>query len=189
MGQSNLLANPIFWISVYLFGLVIAIIVLSLPPLFAGVEKKLPKAILKVYIMSVFIAPPMALPFTKGPEIAISISVALTVGIALLIINFVIKILAQKQIGALPGLKNKSKLVTRGIYGIVRNPLYLSNGLLAIGMAILFRSMYALLFSIPYSISYLFIIYFEEKDLLKKYGREYQEYKKNVPYRIIPRVF
>ena len=66
--------------------------------------------------------------------------------------------------------------------------MYLSNGLLAIGMAILFRSMYALLFSIPYSISYLFIIYFEEKDLLKKYGKEYQEYKKNVPYRIIPGV-
>ena len=34
-----------------------------------------------------------------------------------------------------------------------------------------------------------FIIYFEEKDLMKKYGNEYREYMKKVPYRIIPKVF
>jgi len=32
-------------------------------------------------------------------------------------------------------------------------------------------------------------MFFEEKDLMKKYGREYQEYMKKVPYRIIPRLF
>jgi protein-S-isoprenylcysteine O-methyltransferase Ste14 len=64
----------------------------------------------------------------------------------------------------------------------------MSNGLLAIGMAIFLRSMNALLFSIPYSLSYLLIIYFEEKDLLEKYGREYQDYKMKVPYRIIPKI-
>ena len=186
---NNFLTNPLFWISVYFIGFIIAIIILSLPELFTGVEKKLPKVLLKVYILSVFIAPPMALPFTKGPKIAISIPIALIMGIALLLINFLIKILAQRQIGALPGLKRKGKLITTGIYGIVRNPLYMSNGLLAIGMAVLLKSMYALIFSIPYSLSYLLIIYFEEKDLMKKYGKEYQEYMKKVPYRIIPKVF
>ena len=141
--------------------------------------KKIPKALLKVYILSVFIVPPVALPFTKGPKIAISEPVALTVGTALLVISFIIKILAQKEIGAFPGLKRKAKLVTTGIYGIVRNPLYMSNGLLAIGMAVLFKSMYALMFSIAYSFSYLLVIHFEEKDLLEKYGDEYGEYKKN----------
>jgi protein-S-isoprenylcysteine O-methyltransferase Ste14 len=186
---NNFLTNPFFWISVYFIGFIIAIIMLCLPRLFTGVEKKLPKALLKVYILSVFIAPPMALPFTKGPKIAISTPIALIVGIALLSINFLIKILAQRQIGACPGLKRKAKLITTGIYGIVRNPLYMSNGLLAVGMAVLLKSMYALIFSIPYSLSYLLIIYFEEKDLMKKYGNEYQEYMKKVPYRIIPRLF
>ncbi len=185
---NNLLTNPLLWMSVYLIGFIIAIIILGLPRLFTGVEKKLPKVLLKVYILSVFIAPPMALPFTKGPKIAISTPIALIVGIALLLMNFLIKILAQRQIGAFPGLKRKLKLVTTGIYGIVRNPLYMSNGLLAIGMAVFFKSMYALIFSIPYSLSYLLIIYFEEKDLMKKYGREYQEYMKKVPYRIIPKI-
>ena len=188
MVQSNFLTNPLFWISVYFIGFIIAIIILSLPRLFTGVEKKLPKILLKVYILSVFIAPPMALPFTKGPKIAIPAYVSLSLGVFLLVINFVIKILAQKEIGAFPGLKRKGKLVTTGIYGIVRNPLYMSNGLLAIGMAVLLKSMYALIFSIPYSLSYLLIIYFEEKDLMKKYGNEYHEYMKKVLYRIIPKI-
>ncbi len=186
---NDFLPNPLFWISVYFIGFVIAIIILGLPRLFTGVEKKLPKALLKVYILSVFIVPPMALPFTKGPKIEIPAYVSLSLGIFLLVMNFVIKILAQKDIGAFPGLKRKAKLVTTGIYGIVRNPLYMSNGLLAIGMAVLLKSMYALIFSIPYSLSYLLIIYFEEKDLMKKYGKEYQEYMKKVPYRIFPKIY
>ena len=113
--MSNILTNPILWISVYFSGFIIAIIILGLPGLFAGVEKKLPKALLKVYILSVFIAPPMALPFTKGPKIAIPAYVSLSLGIFLLVMNFVIKILAQKKIGALPGLKRKAELITTGI--------------------------------------------------------------------------
>jgi protein-S-isoprenylcysteine O-methyltransferase Ste14 len=174
--------------SVYLIGYTIVIIALSLKKTLTEIVNKLPKSLLRIYIFFTFIAPPVALPFTKGLKIAIPTYVALTVGIFLLAMNFLIKILAQKQIGALPVVKSKSKLVTTGIYGIVRNPLYMSNGLLAIGMAIFLRSMNALLFSIPYSLSYLLIIYFEEKDLLEKYGREYQDYKMKVPYRIIPKI-
>ena len=104
-------------------------------------------------------------------------------------INFYIKALAQKKIGAIPALKTKSKLVTTGIYGIIRHPLYLSNGFLALGMAILFKSMPALLCSIPYFFLFLPIIYFEEKNLLKKYGQDYEEYKREVPWRMIPKLF
>jgi protein-S-isoprenylcysteine O-methyltransferase Ste14 len=35
----------------------------------------------------------------------------------------------------------------------------------------------------------MLIIYFEEEDLLAKYGEEYEEYKKKVPWRIIPMLF
>jgi protein-S-isoprenylcysteine O-methyltransferase Ste14 len=186
---NNLVTNPLFWISVYLIGYITVIIALSLPKTLTEVENKIPKLLLRIYILCTFIAPPVALPFTKGPKIPIPTYIALTIGIFLLGMNFVIKILAQRQIGPFPALKSKAKLVTTGIYGTVRHPLYMSNGLLAIGMAILLKSMYALLFSIPYSLSYLLITYFEERDLLKKYGKDYQEYKKRVPYRIIPRIF
>ncbi|MBW2107002.1 MAG: hypothetical protein JRI26_13545, partial [Deltaproteobacteria bacterium] len=41
-----------------------------------------------------------------------------------------------------PPIKAKSKLVTTGVYGIIRNPLYTSNYLLAVSMAILFNRDY-----------------------------------------------
>jgi len=125
---------------------------------------------------------------------AIPTPVALTVGILLLSINFIIKIVAQRQIGVSPAFpldsakKSKAKLITTGIYGIVRHPLYLSNSLLAFGIAILFKSMYALLFSIPYALLYLPIVHFEEKGLLEKYGGEYKEYKRKTPWKMIPKV-
>lgn len=64
----------------------------------------------------------------------------------------------------------------------------MSNGLLALGVAILFKSMYALLFSIPYGLLYLLIIHFEEKNLLERHGEEYKEYKRKTPWKMIPKV-
>lgn len=183
-----MLSNPLFWIGVYFVGYAITIAAISLPKLSTKVENRIPKLFIRIFILSTFIAPPLALPFTKGPKIVIPTPIALTLGILLLGINFIIKITAQKQIGTIPALRRKSNLVTAGIYGIVRHPLYLSNGLLAMGMAALFRSMYALMFSVPYFLSYLLIIYFEEKDLLGKYGEEYKGYKKKVPWKLIPRI-
>ncbi len=186
---NNFWNNPLFWIVFFLVGYTAVIVALSLPEVLVKIEKRAPKILIRILIFFIFIMPVVILPFTEGPKITIPDSVSVSVGLSLLILNFIIKILAQKQIGALPAVKSKSKLVTTGIYEIVRNPLYMSNGLLAIGMAILLKSMYALLFSIPYSLSYLLIIYFEEKDLMKKYGREYQSYKMKVPWRIIPKLF
>jgi hypothetical protein len=94
--------------SVYLIGYTIVIIALSLKKTLIIVENKIPKHLLRIYIFFTFIAPPVALPFTKGPKIAIPTYVALTVGIFLLAMNFLIKILAQKQIGALPVVKQQA---------------------------------------------------------------------------------
>lgn len=174
--SNNFLTNPILWIGIYLLGYTITILVLSLRSIQNKVESRSPKTLTRIFILLTFITPPLILPFTKGPKIAILTPIALIVGIILLAINFIIKIIAQRQIGVLPALKSKTKLITTGIYGIVRHPLYMSNGILALGMDILFKSMYAFLFSIPYILFYLPIIHFEEKDLLKKYGEEYKKY-------------
>lgn len=180
--------NSLFWIGLYIVGYVITIVVVSQSGMRIRVETKMPGVLTRIFILLTFVAPPVILPFTKGPKIAIPTSVALTVGILLLGINFIIKIVAQRQIGVSPALKSKAKLITTGIYGIVRHPLYLSNGLLAIGMAILLKSMSALLFSIPYALLYLLIIHFEERGLLEKYGEEYEAYKGKTPWRMIPKI-
>ena len=185
---NSILGNPLFWIGIYFVGYVITIIVMSRPKRLNKAEKKIPKPLMRFFMLLTFIAPPVVLPFTRGPKLAIPTPVALGVGIILLVVNFIIKTLGQKRIGALPVLKKKSNLVTTGIYGIVRHSLYMSNGLLAVGMAILFKSLNALLFSIPYFLFYLLIIYFEEKDLLEKYGEEYKKYQRNVSWKIFPKV-
>jgi len=92
------------------------------------------------------------------------------VGITTIGINFIIKILAQRQIGMSPALKSKMRLELQKVY-----------------MELLDTTS-ALLFSLPYFLSFLPIIHFEEKDLLEKYGEEYQEYRKKVPYRLIPKI-
>jgi len=185
---NNFWTNPLSWIGIYLIGYVITIVILSLPEGLSKIRNKIPKFLIRVFVFFTFIMPIIVLPFTKGSRIAIPMPAALIVGITLLGISFLIKILAQRQIGVSPVLKSKTKLVTKGLYKIVRHPLYMSQGPLAMGMAVLFRSTNALLFSIPYFFSYLLLIYFEEKNLLKEYGEEYLKYKKKVPYRLIPKI-
>ena len=186
---NNLLNNPLFWIAIYLVGYTITIIILSLQKILTKIESKIPKLLIRVFLLLTFILPVIGLPLAEGPKMAISTPIALVVGAIILAINFYIKALAQRKLGLLPALKGKGKLVTTGIYGIVRHPMYLSNGLLAIGMTILFRSIYALLFSFLYFLFFLPLIYFEERDLLQKYGDEYKEYKKKVPWKLIPKLF
>jgi len=185
---NNFWVNPLFWMAIYLVGYIIAVVVFSISVMQTKIENKIPKPIIRIFILLTFVIPPVILPFTKGPKMAIPTPIALTVGILLLVINFAIKIVAQRQIGVSPALKSKAKLIMTGIYGTVRHPLYLSNGLLAIGLAILLKSTFALLFSITYTLLYLPIIHFEERNLLEKYGEEYKKYKKEVPWRMIPKV-
>ncbi|MCK4330496.1 isoprenylcysteine carboxylmethyltransferase family protein [candidate division WOR-3 bacterium] len=180
--------NPLFWVGLYIVGYVITIVVVNKSGMRIRVETKMPRFLMRIFILLTFMVPPLVLPFTRGPKMTIPTPVALTVGILLLVINFIIKIVAQRHIGVFPALKNKAKLYTTGIYGVVRHPLYMSNGLLALGIAILFKSMYALLFSIPYALLYLLIIHFEEKNLLERYGEEYKEYKRKNPWKMIPKV-
>ena len=183
------LRSPILWIGIYITGYTIVAIVFNLQRVITQIENKIPKLLIRIFIFLTFIAPLVALPFTKGPKIAIPTSISLILGAIFLGLNFYLKIVSQKEIGLIPALKRKGKVITTGIYSVVRNPLYLSNGLLAIGMAVLFKSLYALIFSIPYTLLYLPIIYFEEKDLLEKYREEYEEYKRKVPWRMIPKIF
>lgn len=74
------------------------------------------------------------------------------------------------------------KLVTTGPYSIVRNPLYLGNGLMGCGWALLagwpWLPSFAAAFFLMYS---LVIIPYEERFLLAKFGAEYESYRASVP--------
>lgn len=81
---NNFWNNPLFWISVYLIGYIIVMVMFVSPRVLSKVENKMPKPFIRIFALLTFIFPIIALPFTKGLKIAIPTSVALTVGITTL---------------------------------------------------------------------------------------------------------
>jgi protein-S-isoprenylcysteine O-methyltransferase Ste14 len=78
-------------------------------------------------------------------------------------------------------------LVARGLYRVVRNPMYVGVLLIVLGESLLFASAtllgYALLIWV---IAHLFVVFYEEPILRRKFGTSYETYRRTVP-RWIPR--
>jgi protein-S-isoprenylcysteine O-methyltransferase Ste14 len=73
------------------------------------------------------------------------------------------------------------KLVTTGLYRVVRHPLYFGCIITLFGWCLFWRALYCLYFLVPIFIIGLMIKAFqEERDLEKVFGDEYKEYKRNV---------
>jgi protein-S-isoprenylcysteine O-methyltransferase Ste14 len=80
------------------------------------------------------------------------------------------------------------KLIVVSLYRHVRNPMILSVLTIEIGEAILFASYgIATLAILFFVVNTIYFIISEEPGLEKRFGKEYVEYKKNVP-RWIPRL-
>ena len=84
--------------------------------------------------------------------------------------------------------KKGQKLAVNGPYAFTRNPLYVGNFFLGLGIVVMAANwIIALLFLIGFFFVYLGTIRSEEKDLEERFGPPYQEYCKNVP-RLFPRL-
>jgi protein-S-isoprenylcysteine O-methyltransferase Ste14 len=79
------------------------------------------------------------------------------------------------------------RLVAKGLHRRVRNPMYVGVISIVFGESILFRLFdlvaYALILCLMF---HLFVVFYEEPTLRKKFGADYEEYCKAVP-RWIPR--
>lgn len=81
---------------------------------------------------------------------------------------------------------NANALVTWGPYGIVRNPLYLGNGLIGLGWSFMAGPLAVLLFLFAFFLLYcLLIIPYEESFLEEQFGQKYIDYRKSTP-RLFP---
>lgn len=81
------------------------------------------------------------------------------------------------------------ELVIKGPYKIVRNPMALGGAILLLGEVIIYYSIFLLILTVLYMI----ILYFnamliEEPELIKRFGKPYEKYLKEVP-RFFPKVF
>jgi protein-S-isoprenylcysteine O-methyltransferase Ste14 len=112
-----------------------------------------------------------------------------SLGFAIITPGFLIRLWATKHIGRrMPWVKKEKKLVKTGPYSLVRNPLYIGNIIIAIGLALFSE----LIWFIPLTFFYLFTLYhlvarYEEKKLLERWGKEYAVYLGEVP-RWIPKL-
>ncbi len=118
---------------------------------------------------------------------------AIYYGVVLLIIGESIRILAVRYAGGRTCTKKigAPNLVTSGPFAYVRNPLYLGNMLIYLGVVLIAGGQYLwLLFIITlvfFIIQYSLIVSLEQETLTKKFGDKYLEYCKNVPA-LLPRL-
>ena len=90
--------------------------------------------------------------------------------------------------GTLAPWSPTKKLVISGIYGHIRNPMILGVFTAIIGESVAILSLKILIWAIIFFIiNNIYFMIFEEPGMVKRFGDEYKEYKKNVP-RWIPRL-
>jgi len=81
------------------------------------------------------------------------------------------------------------QLVKEGIFRYIRHPHYTSLLIVGFGLAFFFYSIAAVVIAIIAVPIMIISIIDEEKLLIKQYGKEYKEFMKKTPWRIIPYIF
>ncbi len=90
--------------------------------------------------------------------------------------------------GTLAPIDPPKMLVSGRLYRIVRNPMYIGVLLVLFGEAIFFVSLTLVIYAILIWVAFhLFVIYYEEPNLERKFGSQYSAYREVVP-RWIPRL-
>ncbi len=79
------------------------------------------------------------------------------------------------------------RVVTEGIYSVVRHPQYLGGLLAHIGISFVLAAWHSFLFTPIILVIIVLISWKEEQELAKEFGRLYLDYKKTVPM-LIPRL-
>lgn len=81
------------------------------------------------------------------------------------------------------------KIVNIGVFSKIRHPLYLSAIIINFGIALAFGVVLTLTLAVVSFFHWIFTALKEEDFLLQKFGEEYRQYKKDVPWRFFPGIF
>ncbi|MBU2647408.1 isoprenylcysteine carboxylmethyltransferase family protein [bacterium] len=118
---------------------------------------------------------------------------SLILGLVISLFGEIIRILGVAHIGGVSRTKTYStgrKIVTSGLFAHVRNPLYIGNFFLSVGMVIAsnVHLYFTLGFIAFFFFQYIPIVHWEEQNLRKTFGRDFDDYIARVP-RWIPTLF
>lgn len=78
-------------------------------------------------------------------------------------------------------VRNPPQVINTGVFALVRHPIYLSALLLYLGFIFATLSLICMALFICISIFYDYIAGFEERELKRKFGRDYLDYLEAVP--------
>ncbi len=81
-----------------------------------------------------------------------------------------------------------TKLVSQGVYGLVRHPIYAADLVLAWAIFLFWPERRVLISVLWLTLVLIFWMKLEERALTEKFGDEYREYQKRAPM-IFPRIF
>lgn len=111
-------------------------------------------------------------------------------GVMLILIGIYIHWLAHQVHKQAHSPKEKiEKIVTTGIYSIIRHPCYASYFFLYLGTFFIFGTLSMLIPIILFCYIFYHSALKEEKFLLEKFGKEYEKYLQKVKWRFIPKLF
>lgn len=146
----------------------------------ANVRFPPPLIYLLLLVLGIWTGRKLNLPGIGLDESAVTVIGALLAVVGI-IVNFAGAGLFHKLRTAIIPFKPATKLVTSGIYGWTRNPMYLGMALIYAGIAILFDSILALaLLPLVLAIIQTNVIAREEVYLERRFGDAYRDYKRRV---------
>ena len=101
------------------------------------------------------------------------------VGVMIFVPAFLLFVLARIELGRAFSVKAKaSTLVTTGLYGRIRNPIYVFGGLMSVGIFIFVHRPWWLLVWVPLIPLQVFRVRKEQQVLEAKFGDAYRDYKR-----------
>jgi protein-S-isoprenylcysteine O-methyltransferase Ste14 len=124
---------------------------------------------------------------------SVQVSIHLFAGLSVILVGLTIIVITISSFirigkGTLAPWSPTKKLVVKGLYKYVRNPMILGVFTVLLGEALSLWSQNILIWAGAFFIiNTIYFIIYEEPDLEKRFGDEYREYKKQVP-RWLPRV-
>ncbi len=134
----------------------------------------------------------VVIPALLVEDFQIHLDALVVIGLALVLFGLFILIMtigmfARIGRGTLAPWSPPQALVTTGIYGYVRNPMISGVMITLLGESLVFHSARLLVwFLLVWVVNDIYFRVSEEPGLVKRFGDEYAEYKRNVP-RWIPR--
>jgi len=88
---------------------------------------------------------------------------------------------ARRGRGTLSPVDPPRRLVVQGLYRYVRNPMYLSVTMIVLGESLLIRSRALVAYcAVWFLCANLFVIFYEEPALRRRFGASYDEYRREV---------